>query len=224
MAAGELPQEILRVEVLAGANAPSEEASLVAELKAGSEDAYSWLVAHYHGPIYGLLYRMLRDPSDASDVTQEVFLKVVRGMRSFNGNSTLKTWLYRIAIHEASNQRRWWFRHKRQEISIEPLVPANEKAGDDGPDRGRREAWLVDRGDSPLQSLVHEEARAQVEAALAKVAEPYRTVVILRDIEDCSYEEVAEIVQVSLGTVKSRVARGRQAMRQYLQAYADEGM
>ena len=226
MAAGERPQEVPRVDVLAGSPAiGSEEASIVTDLQAGSEDAYSWLVAHYHGPIYGLLYRMLRDPADASDVTQEVFLKVVRGIRNFKGDSTLKTWLYRIAIHEASNQRRWWVRHKRQETSIEPTVAGNAKYSEDaGGDRGRSEAWLVDRGDSPLQNLMHEEVRANVEAALAKVAEPYRTVVILRDIEACSYEEVAHIVQVSLGTVKSRLARGRQAMRKYLQSYVDEGM
>ena len=97
----------------------AEEASIVAELKAGSEEAYNWLIAHYHQPIYSLVYRIVNDPADAADTTQEVFLKVFRGMKRFNGESSLKTWLYRIAIHEASNQRRWWFRHKSKESSIE---------------------------------------------------------------------------------------------------------
>ena len=226
MAAGELPKDALRVDVLAGAPAiGSEEASIVADLKAGSEDAYSWLVTQYHGQIYGLLYRILRDPSDASDVTQEVFMKVVRGIRSFKGDSTLKTWLYRIAIHEASNQRRWWHRHKRQETSIEPTFPSPEKSGEEfGRARGDIESGLVDHGDSPLQNLMHAEVRANVEAALARLAEPYRTVVILRDIEACSYFEIAQILQASLGTVKSRLARGRHAMRKHLQSYVDEGM
>src|SRR5579871_6584717 len=78
-----------------------EEASIIAELKSGSEEAYDWLIAHYHKPIYSLVYRILSDPADAADTTQEVFLKVFRGMKRFNGECSLKTWLYRIAIHEA---------------------------------------------------------------------------------------------------------------------------
>src|SRR2546430_4945110 len=99
--------------------ARAEEASIVAELKAGSEDAYEWLIAHYHQPVYSLVYRMVNDPADAADTTQEVFLKVFRGIKRFNGSSSLRTWIYRIAVHEASNQKRWWFRHKRQETSME---------------------------------------------------------------------------------------------------------
>src|SRR5258708_9438951 len=88
----------------------AEEASVIEELKSGSEEAYSWLIAHYHQPVYSLIYRILGDPADAADTTQEVFLKGFRGMKRFNGESSLKTWLYRIAGQEASNQRRWWFR------------------------------------------------------------------------------------------------------------------
>src|ERR1041385_6024083 len=97
----------------------TEESSVIAELKAGSEDAYSWLVGEFHQPVYSLVYRILTDPADAADTTQEVFLKVFRGMKQFHGQSTLKTWIYRIALHEASNRRRWWFRHKGHETSIE---------------------------------------------------------------------------------------------------------
>src|SRR3974390_2342827 len=93
----------------------SEEAALVAELKAGSEDAFVWLIGQYSQPVYSLVYRTLDDPSDAADTTQEVFMKVFRGIRSFNADSSLKTWIYRIALHEASNQRRWWFRHRGRE-------------------------------------------------------------------------------------------------------------
>ena len=89
--------------------------AIVAELKAGSEDAFYWLIAHYNQPVYSLVYRILDDPSDAADTTQEVFIKVFRGIRNFNADSSLKTWIYRIAVHEASNHRRWWFRHKVQE-------------------------------------------------------------------------------------------------------------
>ncbi len=105
---------------LAGAlNVRDVESTIVAELKAGSEEAYSWLIAQYQPPVYNLVYRILNDSADAADTTQEVFLKVFRGMNHFNGTSTLKTWIYRIAVHEASNRRRWWFRHKSKETSME---------------------------------------------------------------------------------------------------------
>src|SRR5262244_2622950 len=103
----------------------AEEASVVAELKAQSEEAYDWLITHYHQPIYSLVYRIVTDPADAADTTQEVFLKVFRGMKHFHGESSLKTWIYRIAVHEASNRRRWWFRHKAKESSIDPSLEEN---------------------------------------------------------------------------------------------------
>src|SRR5271166_6105281 len=159
----------------------SQEAAIVAELKAGSEDAFAWLIAQYSQPIYSLVYRTLDDPSDASDTTQEVFLKVFRGIRSFNAESSLKTWIYRIALHEASNQRRWWYRHKRRETSIEPAP--DERCEDRA--LPLREL-IADGTKSPLECAQDEELRARVEAELKTVAEPYRTAVILRDIEELS--------------------------------------
>src|ERR1041385_5372314 len=106
----------------------TQESALIEELKAGSEEAYAWLVGEFHQPVYSVVYRILTDPADAADTTQEVFLKVFRGMKHFHGESSLKTWIYRIAIHEASNRRRWWSRHKALESSIE--VP--EVGGDEG--------------------------------------------------------------------------------------------
>ena len=194
--------------------ARAEEASIVAELKAGAEDAYEWLIAHYHQPVYGLVYRILNDSADAADTTQEVFLKVFRGIRRFHGEASLKTWIYRIAIHEASNQRRWWFRHKRREITMEAQL-----AEDEGQIFALKET-LVDEHDSPFDCAAHEEIRSKVEQELAQVTEPYRTTVILRDIEGLSYEEISEILQVSLGTVKSRLMRGRFALKKRLEAYA----
>src|SRR5580704_17508903 len=100
----------------------SDEAALVAELRAGSEEAFAWLIARYHQPIYSLLARTVRDRGEAADLTQEVFVKVFRGVGSFHGESSLRTWIYRIALHEASNQRRWWMRHKKQEVPIEQEI------------------------------------------------------------------------------------------------------
>lgn len=195
-------------------SARAEEASIVAELKAGSENAYEWLIAHYHQPVYGLVYRIVNDSADAADTTQEVFLKVFRGIKRFNGQASLKTWIYRIALHEASNQRRWWFRHKRRETSMEG-VPGE----DENQSFGLKDT-LIDEHESPFDLAAHEEIRSKVEEELALVPEPFRTTLVLRDIEGLSYEEIAEILQVSLGTVKSRLMRGRFALKKRLEAYA----
>lgn len=195
----------------------AQEAAVVAELKAGSEDAYTWLIGEFHQPIYSLVYRMVSDPADAADTTQEVFLKVFRGMKHFHGESSLKTWIYRIALHEASNRRRWWFRHKARETSIE-TVPSGASP-DEAP---ALKDMLVDGGESPFDNMVHEEIRVKVEEELRQVSEPYRTTVVLRDLEDMSYEEIAEITQVSLGTVKSRLTRGREALRKRMASYVKE--
>jgi RNA polymerase sigma-70 factor (ECF subfamily) len=194
----------------------TEEAAIVAELKAGSEEAYSWLIGEFHQPVYSLVYRIVADASDASDTTQDVFLKVFRGMKHFHGESSLKTWIYRIAIHEASNRRRWWFRHKARETSIEPM-----EASQEGDGLALKET-LVDGGESPFENMAHKEVRARVEEELRKVPEPYRTTVVLRDLEEMSYEQIAEIMEISLGTVKSRLTRGREALRQRLSAYVRE--
>ncbi len=190
----------------------TEEASVVAELKAGSEEAFSWLIAHYNQPVYSLVYRILDDPSDAADTTQEVFIKVFRGIKNFHSDSSLKTWIYRIAVHEAANRRRWWFRHKFRETPIEMSSERNEAM------LSSQDA-LVDDRKSPLQNLYDEELRVRVETELKALAEPYRTTVILRDIEELSYEQIAEVTQTSLGTVKSRLVRGREALRRRLERY-----
>src|SRR5271167_3779416 len=135
-----------------------EEAAIVSELKAGSEAAYAWLIGEFQQPVYGLVYRVVNDPADAADTTQDVFLKVFRGMKHFHGSSSLKTWIYRIALHEAANRRRWWFRHKAKETSIEPVE--SEGAG---PGEHAMQAALTDRADSPFDSVAHHEVQHRVD-------------------------------------------------------------
>jgi RNA polymerase sigma-70 factor (ECF subfamily) len=194
-----------------------EEAAIVAELKAGSEAAYAWLIAEFQQAVYGLVYRVVNDPADAADTTQDVFLKVFRGMKHFHGESSLKTWVYRIALHEAANRRRWWFRHKARETSIELGEPESTNPGERAV-----QAALTDRADSPFENVAHKEVQQRVEQELRTIPEPYRTTLILRDLEDMSYEEIADVLEVSLGTVKSRLTRGRQALRQRLTPYVRE--
>jgi RNA polymerase sigma-70 factor (ECF subfamily) len=191
----------------------SDEAALVEELRAGSEDAFAWLITRYHQPIYSLLARTVRNSADAADLTQEVFLKVFRGIHGFHGESSLRTWIYRIALREASNRRRWWIRHQQQEVAIE-----QELMQGDGGNPVQLKDMLVDPAESPYEVALHEENRTRVEQALRQVPEPFRTTLILRDIEGFVYEEVAAIQGVNLGTVKSRLVRGRACLKSLLTA------
>ena len=193
-----------------------EEADVVAELKAGSEEAFAWLISTYHQPIYSVIARMLPNPADAADVTQDVFVKVFRGIGGFHGESSLRTWMYRIALHEASNQRRWWSRHCRQEVTME----AETGHSADGQPLCIKDT-LVDANESPFDLAAHAEIRFRVEAELREIPEPFRSVLVLRDIEGLAYEEIAEILDVQLGTVKSRLMRGRAQIKARLAPFAE---
>lgn len=193
----------------------TEESALVDELRAGSEEAFAWLIARYHQPIYSLLARMVQNSADAADLTQEVFVKVFRKIGGFHGESSLRTWIYRIALREASNQRRWWMRHKQQEIPIEQELT---EPGSRSPVYLKE--MLVDPAESPLDAAERAENRERVERALGAVPEPYRTTLILRDVEGFVYEEVAEMQGVNLGTVKSRLVRGRAMLKSLLNPQA----
>jgi RNA polymerase sigma-70 factor (ECF subfamily) len=188
----------------------TEDAAFVADLKAGSEEAFGVLIAQYHQPLYSLIARSLNDPADAADITQEVFIKVFRNIRGFHGDASLRTWLYRIALHEASNQRRWWSRHKKQEITIDSPLDEDDESG------LSLDSMLADQGNSPFDDFAQAEVRERLEGALRQLPEAYRTVVVLREIEGFAYEEIAEILSVQLGTVKSRLTRGRSALRALL--------
>ena len=186
---------------------------LVEGLRTGEESAYEALISRFQQPVYSLVYRLMSDPSDASDVVQEVFLKVFRNIGSFRGNSSLKTWVYRIAVNEAYNHRRWFSRHRRKEVGLEDE--------DDGA-RTYCEV-LPDHGQSPFDVTSTNETHALIEEALQSVNPAFRSAVVLRDLEDLSYEEIAEVLQLSLGTVKSRILRGREALRKSLAGRLETG-
>src|SRR6266568_3869748 len=131
-----------------------DEAELVHELQAGSETAFDWLVTHYHAPVYNLILGMLGDTSDAADGTQEVFLKAFRGIRSFRQGSSLKTWLYRIAIREALNHKRWFKRHLQKNVSI-----------DAEPEEGQARVEIEDLCATPFEQLAALEIQVAVRGA-----------------------------------------------------------
>lgn len=185
----------------------AEEHGLVEGLRAGQGQAYEALILHYQAPVYNLVFRLLNDYSDASDVVQEVFLKVFRNIGSFRGQSSLKTWIYRIAVNEAHNHRRWFCRHRKQEIGL-----------DRDDDERSYQDTLSDPGRSPYEIASDREAHRILEAAIQRLNPTFRAAVVLRDMEDLSYEEIADVLQISLGTVKSRIMRGREALRHALTA------
>lgn len=182
-----------------------DEAELVSELQAGSETAFDWLVTHYHAPVFNLILGMLGDTTDAADASQEVFLKAFKGIRSFRQGSSLKTWLYRIAIREALNSRRWFRRHLQKNVSI-----------DVEPEEGTP-IEIEDASATPFDQLAALEIQTAVQSALQHVPDVFRSAVILRDLEGLSYEEIAEVLDCSVGTVKSRILRGRRALKDLLE-------
>jgi RNA polymerase sigma-70 factor (ECF subfamily) len=184
----------------------SEEAALVAELKAGSEEAFAYVLGVYRNPIYTLIANILGNDTDAADVLQNVFVKVFRGISQFHGASTLKTWLYRIALREALNHRRGWFRrHVHEPFSLDEEAAEPVEALADRP-----------HPNNPYEALEQSERQRLVKTALEGLPRPYRAVLVLREIDGCSYEEISEILGIAEGTVKSRLMRGRELLKRKL--------
>jgi RNA polymerase sigma-70 factor (ECF subfamily) len=183
-----------------------EDLRLIDSLRDGSEAAYEELIRRFQQPVYALALRLLDDQGEACDVVQEVFLKVFRKIGNFRSESSLKTWIYRITVNEAHNARRWFFRHRRREVEL-----------DHTPEQARD--WkeiIADGSRSPYDVALDREQHLMIEAALEQINPIFREAVVLRDIMDLSYEEIAEVIGVSLGTVKSRILRGREALRDKL--------
>ncbi len=176
---------------------------LLEGLKTGHERSYEELIHRFQQPIYNLVYRFLDDPAEACDVVQEVFLKVFRSVTSFRGQSSLKTWIYRIAVNEAHNHRRWFGRRRGHEVGLE----------DEQGEGKTYEMVLPDSGRSPFEIALDNETHERIENAINRVKPAFREALILRDLEGMSYEEIADILQLNLGTVKSRILRGREALR-----------
>src|ERR1044071_5425846 len=188
---------------------PATEALFIERLRQGDANAFERLVQERSGEIYGLLYRLTESREEAKDLTQETFLRAFQNITSFRGESDLRTWIYRIAINQARNRWRWWRRRRRDSTfsldatvgnSTQPLV-----------------ATLMDSAADPEQQTLANEREVALRSALRKLGRSYRETVILRDIEGFTYEEIAETLDINVGTVKSRLARGRQELRRRLE-------
>ena len=188
----------------------SGETLFIERLRAGEATAFDRLVTDFSGDVYALLYRLTEDREEARDVTQETFLQAFRNIAHFRGDADLKTWLYRIAVNQARNRWRWWRRRRR---SVTVSIDAADGDGDTP-----LSARLADQnGSDPEQLALAREREQALFTALRSLARPFREVVVLRDIEGLSYEEVAAALQISVGTVKSRLSRGRTELRRRLE-------
>ena len=186
------------------------ETQFIERLKRGDAAAFEVLVAERSGEIYGLLYRLTENTEEARDLTQETFLRAFQSIEHFRGDADLRTWLYRIAINQARNRWRWWRRRRRDStVSLD----SNDERGS----KPLTSTLPAERGNSPEQETLAHERERVLRAALLTLGHAYREAVILRDIEGLSYEEVAATLRISIGTVKSRLARGRSELRRKLE-------
>jgi RNA polymerase sigma-70 factor (ECF subfamily) len=189
---------------------PNAEALFIERLRRGDAAAFEKLVDERSGEIYGLLYRLTENREEARDLTQETFLRAFQSITSFRGESDLRTWIYRIAINQARNRWRWWRRRRRDStVSL------------DATDENGRPSLIAtlrtDGSRDPEQDTLAREREQALGKALRGLRRVYRETVILRDIEGFAYEEIAVALDISVGTVKSRLARGRQELRRKLE-------
>jgi RNA polymerase sigma-70 factor (ECF subfamily) len=182
----------------------SQEALFVLRLQANEDAAYDELVRTYHTSMYQVAYRMLGDTAEAADVVQEIFLKVFRNIRGFRGDASLKTWIFRIALSEILNKLRWWRRRYRS-----ATVSLDEPHNGNG-------IHVSDTKPSPHRALESKEEEQAIQQALTRLSSDHRSILVLRDIEGFSYTEIADITGISIGTVKSRLARARSEMKKSL--------
>lgn len=186
------------------------EAEFIEKLKTGDPEAFDQLVTRYTSDIYSLLLRITEDAKEAEDLTQETFLRALKAIRKFRGEADLKTWLFRIAINQSKNRFRWWKRRKREKtVSIDaPIGDENKTPLSETFSSGNK---------NPEENVLQQEKMDSLKKALLELPEIFRQAVVLCDIEGLSYEEISEVLEINLGTVKSRIARGREELRRKLE-------
>ena len=185
------------------------EIEFIEKLQSGDETAFDILVTRYSADIYALLFHITENPEEASDLTQETFLSALKAIKKFRGDAELKTWLFRIAVNESRNRFRWWKRRNRHNtVSLD--APINEN--------GTPLSETFSSGSaSPEENTLRGERERVLKKALSELPDVYRETIILCDIEGLSYEEIAQALEINIGTVKSRIARGRDELRRKLQ-------
>ena len=199
------PTSLVSLDLDAGMMDTRYEGDLIARLRAQEMTAFEELVSRFERPVYSVCLRLLGEAEEARDAAQETFLKVYRGLPRFRGDSGLKTWIYRIAINQAMNQQRWWRRRHRDEtVSLELSKGDSERTLGE---------FISNPGATPEDMAIASEQESRLLAELSRMKQEYRVALVLREIEEMSYEEIAETLRISIGTVKSRIARAREELR-----------
>jgi RNA polymerase sigma-70 factor (ECF subfamily) len=178
------------------------EAALIQRCRARDEEACAELVNEHQRMVYQLALNLLGDHNEALDLSQEVFLRVFRTIHAFRGQSALRTWIYRIVVNQARNRQRWWRRrHRSQQVSLDEHI------------RDHGELPERTNGGSPDRVLDQKELAERVRQALDRLPFDQRTALVLREIDGLSYDEIGFSLGIAVGTVKSRLARAREALR-----------
>ena len=181
------------------------EAALIQRCAARDEDACAELVAEHQRMVYQLALNLLGDHNEALDLSQEVFLRVFRTIDTFRGASQLRTWIYRIVVNQARNRQRWWRRrHKSQQVSLDEHI------------RDHGELAEIGNGGSPDRAFGQKQLAERIRAALDQLPFDQKTALVLREIDGLSYDEIGYSLGIAVGTVKSRLARAREALRAQL--------
>lgn len=190
---------------------PNAEERFIERLKAGDARAFDALVCRYSNDVFALLYRLTDGSEEAADLTQETFLSALTAIKGFRGEAGVKTWLFRIAINHSRNRFRWWKRRRRDvTVSIDAEIGQTER---------KVHETIADKGRDPEETAIANERERAMIAALNQLSEIFREAIILCDIEGFSYEEIASALDVNIGTVKSRIARGREELRRKLKDF-----
>jgi RNA polymerase sigma-70 factor (ECF subfamily) len=182
---------------------------LVDRFKNGDKAAFDEMVERYWGRIYSMVNQLLRNPQDAEEVTQDAFIRAHRGLVNFRGDSAFSTWLYQIATNLARNRYWYWWRRKRDKsVSIDaPMGSDNDTTLAD---------MIPAEVETPDDITVTQEFVARIGTGMEKLGTKHREILILRNVKNLSYEEIADILGISIGTVKSRIARARESLRSRL--------
>ncbi len=185
------------------------DSDFVDRLRNGDADAFDTLITRYSGDIYSLLYRLTASREEAADLTQETFLSALKAIRSFRGEAELKTWLFRIALNHSRNRFRWWKRRQRNET-----VSLDQPLREDG--TTTLAEVIADDSETPEQAFLRRERQHHLAVAVSSLPEIFRESIVLCDVEGFGYEEIARALNINIGTVKSRIARGRELLRKRL--------
>lgn len=187
------------------------ERELIKSCKKGDRAALEYLVHHYQDKIYNTILKICQNPQDSLELTQDTFVKVIENIKSFNYASSVYTWIYKIATNLTLN-------HCKRKVKIKWASLEAEKDFAEGAKNGLKNYLLSDEAEDPSQIAASKEIQTMVGKSLENLSDEHRAVLVLRDIDGLSYDDIAEVLEIELGTVKSRLSRAREALKDILES------